>query len=68
MRPWNLSFSFGRALQSSCLQAWKGKPENVKAAQDAFFALAKANSDATLGKYAGGVGSSEGMHVKNYVY
>lgn len=27
--PWNMTFSFGRALQSSVLQAWQGKTENV---------------------------------------
>lgn len=31
-RPWALTFSFGRALQSSTLKAWSGKPENVAAA------------------------------------
>jgi fructose-bisphosphate aldolase class I len=67
-RPWGLSFSFGRALQDSCLKAWLGKPENVKAAQDVFFARCKANSEATLGKYAGGTGSTESLHVKSYVY
>lgn len=35
-RPWALSFSFGRALQASCLKAWGGKPENVAAAKEAF--------------------------------
>ena len=30
--PWGLSFSYGRALQSSCLKAWGGKPENKAAA------------------------------------
>ena len=44
--PWTLSFSYGRALQASCLKAWGGKAENVKAAQDAFAARCKANSDA----------------------
>jgi fructose-bisphosphate aldolase class I len=33
IRPWSLSFSYGRALQSSTLKAWEGKAENVKAAQ-----------------------------------
>jgi len=28
-RPWSLTFSYGRALQSSVLKAWLGKPENV---------------------------------------
>lgn len=33
IRPWPLSFSYGRALQQSVLKAWQGKPENVKNAQ-----------------------------------
>lgn len=39
--PWQLSYSFGRALQQEALQAWAGKTENVKAAQDAFMVRAK---------------------------
>ncbi len=35
-RPWVLTFSYGRALQASALKAWGGKPENVKASQEAF--------------------------------
>merc|ERR1712050_721727 len=34
--PWALSFSYGRALQASCLKAWGGKSSNIKAGQDAF--------------------------------
>ncbi len=49
-RPWNVSFSYGRALQSSALKVWAGKPDNVPAAQQAFLARARANSLATLGK------------------
>ena len=67
-KPWGLSFSFGRALQGSCIKAWEGKPENVKLAQEVFLKIAKANGEATLGKYAGGAGSSESLHVKSYVY
>jgi len=48
--PWRLSFSYGRALQDSSLQAWAGKPENVALAQAAFIERARANSLATLGK------------------
>lgn len=66
-KPWYLSFSYGRALQQSCLKAWQGKPENVEAAQKAFIERAKGNGDATLGKYEGG-GSTEDLHVKKYVY
>jgi fructose-bisphosphate aldolase, class I len=68
-KPWSLSFSYGRALQASCLKAWLGKEENVAAAQAAFLARAKANSEANLGKYAGGApGESSSLHVKNYAY
>ena len=35
-RPWTLTFSYGRALQASALKAWGGKPENIKASQEAF--------------------------------
>lgn len=48
--PWQLSFSFGRALQEPVLKAWAGREENKKAAQDAFFVRAKMNSEARYGK------------------
>lgn len=51
-KPWKLSFSYGRALQASALAAWSGKPENVKASQDAFVKRAKVNSLASKGEYA----------------
>lgn len=51
-KPWNLSFSYGRALQAPALKAWAGKPENVTAAQDALYKRAKFNSLACLGKYS----------------
>src|SRR3989338_5212270 len=50
--PWNLTFSYGRALQDSALRAWGGKSENIPAAQKAFLHRAKMNSLATLGKYS----------------
>jgi len=31
-RPWTLTFSYGRALQHSCVNAWAGKDENVATA------------------------------------
>lgn len=49
--PWELSFSYGRALQAPALDAWLGKEENFKAGQDAFFKRAKLNSLAHKGKY-----------------
>jgi len=49
---WNLTFSYGRALQQPALKAWQGKEENVKKAQDAFMKRAKLNSLASAGKYS----------------
>ena len=51
-KPWNLSFSYGRALQQPALKAWEGKEENISAAQDAFMKRAKLNSLATKGEYS----------------
>ena len=51
--PWALSFSYGRALQASALKAWRGKGENVAAAQTAFLVRAKHNGAAAKGAYAG---------------
>ncbi|HWA52399.1 MAG TPA: class I fructose-bisphosphate aldolase [Patescibacteria group bacterium] len=48
--PWELSFSFGRALQNSALEIWKGNPTMVKDAQDKFLEVAKVNSNARNGK------------------
>jgi len=64
------TFSYSRALQSSCLKMWDGKPENVKKAQEQLLARAKANSEASLGKYVPGSQPSieESLFVKNYVY
>jgi fructose-bisphosphate aldolase class I len=68
-RPWSLTFSFGRALQQSCIKTWAGKAENVKAAQNVLLARAKANSQAQQGIYKGGAaGSKESLYVANYKY
>ena len=50
-KPWKLSFSYGRALQDEALQAWQGKPENLKSGQKAFAHRAECVSAAALGKY-----------------
>ena len=49
--PWQLSFSYGRALQAPALKAWGGKPENVEAAQHAYYHRAKMNGAARTGMY-----------------
>jgi len=65
-----LTFSYSRALQSSCIKIWGGKEENYKAAQDQLLARAQANSEACQGKYVPGSQPSieESLFVKNYVY
>jgi fructose-bisphosphate aldolase class I len=50
--PWELSFSYGRALQAPALKAWAGKQENAEAAQRAYYHRAKMNSAARTGAYA----------------
>ncbi len=50
--PWQLSFSFGRALQAPVLKAWKGDPTKVGEAQQAFHHRALCNSKARFGKYS----------------
>ena len=49
--PWELSFSYGRALQAPALAAWQGDEANYAAGQRALFKRAKLNSLAHLGKY-----------------
>jgi fructose-bisphosphate aldolase class I len=50
--PWELSFSYGRALQAPALKAWRGDPANVEEAQKAFYRRAKFNGAARSGSYA----------------
>ena len=50
--PWNLTFSYGRALQSSALNKWLGKDDNINDAQLEFYKRAKLNSLASKGIYS----------------
>jgi len=50
--PWKLTFSYGRALQAAALKTWKGKAENVAAAQRAFNHRAEMNALAASGKWS----------------
>ena len=68
IKPWNLSFSFGRALQKSCLAEWLGNEDNVKTAQRKLLEVAEVCAQATEGKYKGGVASKDDLHVNNYTY
>jgi fructose-bisphosphate aldolase class I len=49
--PWQLSFSYGRALQHAALNAWKGEDANAPAGQEAFLHRAKMNGLARDGKW-----------------
>ncbi len=49
--PWELSFSFGRALQSPALKAWGGEQENGLAMQRALLHRAHCNHQARFGRY-----------------
>lgn len=50
-QPWNLSFSYGRALQEPCLKAWAGSDSNIVKAQAALLQRAKLNAAASMGQY-----------------
>src|SRR5215216_2582422 len=49
--PWQLSFSYGRALQAPALKAWKGEAANGPAAQQAYAHRARLNGAARSGSY-----------------
>ena len=49
--PWQLSFSYGRALQAPALKAWKGEQANGPAAQRAFLHRARLNGAARTGSW-----------------
>ena len=49
--PWELSFSYGRALQAAPLKTWGGRVENVDAAQQALLHRARCNGAARSGSY-----------------
>jgi fructose-bisphosphate aldolase class I len=50
--PWQLAFSFGRAIQQPALDIWHGKDSNVLAAQDALDHRARCNRAARRGEYS----------------
>jgi len=52
IKPWKLSFSYGRALQDLALATWLGDGRNREAAQRAYYHRAKCNAAASIGKYS----------------
>lgn len=51
-QPWELSFSYGRALQAAALKSWAGEEANVANAQAGFLHRARCNGAARLGRYS----------------
>jgi fructose-bisphosphate aldolase class I len=56
--PWQLSFSYGRALQAPVITVWKGQESNVAAAQRTFFKRCQLNGLAREGLYSQAMESS----------
>jgi fructose-bisphosphate aldolase class I len=52
VKPWKLSFSYGRALQDEALRAWDAKSENVDAGRQAFIHRAECVNAAAFGNYS----------------
>ncbi len=52
LHPWQLSFSYARALREPALAAWRGDPANVREAQRIFLHRARCNSAARYGRYS----------------
>jgi len=68
LRPWYLTFSYGRALQASVLDIWRGDEANVDAAQNMLLHRASANGLAAIGKYIDEENTGKSLHETNYVY
>ncbi|OXB73378.1 UNVERIFIED_CONTAM: hypothetical protein H355_017032 [Colinus virginianus] len=72
VRPWALTFSYGRALQASALSAWRGQRDNANAATEEFVKRAEVNGLAALGKYEGSGDDSgaagQSLYVANHAY
>jgi len=58
--PWSVSFSYGKALQKTCIATWLGKAENNAKAQEALLNRSRANSEACKGTYVAGSCASIG--------
>jgi len=70
--PWSVSFSYGKALQKTCIVTWMGKAENTKIAQTALLNRSKANSEAWKGVYVAGscpsVGATGNVEMQGGAY
>jgi len=70
--PWELSFSFGRAIQEPALEIWHGKQANVIPAQEALYHRARCDAAARRGEYTAAVEAahreSAAHHMATNVY
>lgn len=67
--PWRLTFSYGRALQASVLQAWQGNDLNVTTAQEVLLKVAERNGLASNGTMVTDEsGNNDSLHETNYSY
>jgi fructose-bisphosphate aldolase class I len=62
-QPWELSFSYGRALQEPALAAWQGHAENVRRVQATFYHRAKCNGAARYGQYTPEMEQAESLET-----
>jgi len=58
-QPWQLSFSYGRALQEPALQAWKGQAANARASQGALLKRARLKGAACEGRVSAAMEAAE---------
>jgi fructose-bisphosphate aldolase class I len=72
LKPWKLTFSYGRALQASVMKEWGGKPENIASAQEVLLKRAKVNAAAATGKYSEDSSTdgaaAQSLYVANHAY
>ncbi|CDR97813.1 fructose-1,6-bisphosphate aldolase, putative [Babesia bigemina] len=67
--PWSLSFSYGRALQSSVIKTWNGSMANAAAAQAVLMKLAQQNSEASTGSLKGDLSDDgQSLFEAKYIY
>jgi fructose-bisphosphate aldolase class I len=66
--PWYLTFSYGRALQSTVLESWRGLDFNVTHAQGLLLHRCRANGYASMGVYENETNVSKSLHEHNYNY
>jgi fructose-bisphosphate aldolase class I len=62
--PWNLAFSFARAIQQPALEAWNGQEANVHHAQKALYHRSRCNRFARKGEYTASM-EGKGHELKN---